>query len=202
MKILREENTATQELNTLGFQPTFNAIENQLHALSEALKEARYLVPLTKGGAPIVPALFDPCRSSVVAPGHLLFGLAQDVLRATLIHCFPSARKICDYLIRTNLTSHDLGKHIQVINASSATINSMVMSEMFAVLLVAPTSLESVLAIAKKDLDNYSSDTICEVKTSGGFSNKRRKGSVKLTPPRAHSSKNRRSSPARGSTIQ
>jgi hypothetical protein len=37
MKILREDNTATQELNTLEFQPTFDVIENPLHALSEAL---------------------------------------------------------------------------------------------------------------------------------------------------------------------
>jgi hypothetical protein len=100
------------------------------------------------------------------------------------------------------LTSHDLGKHRQVFNASSASINSMGMSEMFAVLLVATTSLESALEIAKKDMDSYSSDTICEAKTSGGLSNKRKKGSVKSTTPRAHSYKNRRSSPARGSTIQ
>jgi hypothetical protein len=39
MKILREENTATQELNALEFQPTFDVIENPLHALSEALKK-------------------------------------------------------------------------------------------------------------------------------------------------------------------
>jgi hypothetical protein len=32
MKILREENAATQELNTLEFQPTFDVIENPLHA--------------------------------------------------------------------------------------------------------------------------------------------------------------------------
>jgi hypothetical protein len=73
MKILREDNTATQELNTLEFQPTFDVIENLLHALREALKEARYLVPLTNGGASVVPALFDPYRPSVFAPDHLLF---------------------------------------------------------------------------------------------------------------------------------
>jgi hypothetical protein len=45
MKIMPEENTAIQELNTLGFQLTFDLIDNLLHALSEVLKEARYLVP-------------------------------------------------------------------------------------------------------------------------------------------------------------
>jgi hypothetical protein len=161
-----------------------------------------YLVPLTNGGAPVVPALFDPYRSSVVATDHLLFGLAQEILRATLNHCFPSARKICDFLIRTTLTSNHLGKHRQVIDMSSATINYMGMSEMFAVLLVAPTSLESALAIAKKDLESYSSDTICETKTSGRLSKKRKKCYVKSTPPSNHLSKNIRSYPARGSTIQ
>jgi hypothetical protein len=128
MKILREDNFAIQELNTLGFQPTFDVIENPLHALSKALNYSSYFVPLTNGGAPVVPALFDPYRSSVVAPDHLLFGLAQDVLRATLNHFYPLARKVCDYLIMTNLSSNALGKHIQVINASSASINSMGMS--------------------------------------------------------------------------
>jgi hypothetical protein len=73
MKILREENTAIQELNTLRFQLTSDLIENPLHASSEALKEARYLMPLMNDGAPVVPALFDPYRSSVFAPDHLLF---------------------------------------------------------------------------------------------------------------------------------
>jgi hypothetical protein len=100
------------------------------------------------------------------------------------------------------LSSHDLGKHRQVINASSSTINSMGMSEIFAVLLVAPKSLESALEIAKNDMNSYSSDTICEAKTPGILSKKRRKGSVKSTPPRAHFSKNRRSFPAGGSTFQ
>jgi hypothetical protein len=77
----------------------------------------------------------------------------------------------------------------------------MGMSEMFAVLLVAPTSLEIALGIAKKELDSYYGDTICEAKTSWRSSKKRRKGSVKSTPPSAHSYKNRRSPPARGSTI-
>jgi hypothetical protein len=77
MKILCEENTAIQELNTSGFQSTFDVIENPLHALSEALKDARYLVPLTNGGDPIVPALFDPYRSSVVASDNLQFGFVD-----------------------------------------------------------------------------------------------------------------------------
>jgi hypothetical protein len=77
MKILCEENTAIQELNTSGFQSTFDVIENPLHALSEALKDARYLVLLTNGGDPIVPALFDPFRSSVVASDNLLFGFVD-----------------------------------------------------------------------------------------------------------------------------
>ena len=173
MQILREENTANQELNTLGFQTTFDVIDNPLHGLSKALKAARYLVPLTNCGAPVVPGIFDPYRSSVVAPDHLLFGLSQDVLRATLSHCSPTARRICDLLITTTLSSNNLGKHRQVINASSASINSMGMSEMFAVLLVAPTCLESELAITRKDLDRYSSDTNCEIKTTERLSKKR-----------------------------
>jgi hypothetical protein len=92
------------------------------------------------------------------------------------------------------LSSHDLGKHRQVVTASSASIISMGMSEMFAVLLVAPSSLEIALAIAKNDLDSYSSDTICEAKTTGRFPNKRRTGSVKNTKP----SDDRRRSPSTG----
>ena len=68
MKILRVENSAIQELNTLGFKATFDLIDNPLHALSEAPKESSYLLPLTNSGVPVVPALFDPYISSVIAP--------------------------------------------------------------------------------------------------------------------------------------
>jgi hypothetical protein len=52
----------------------------------------------------VVPALFDPYRFSLVAPDHLFFGLAQDVLRGTIAICSPQALNIADVLIRRTLS--------------------------------------------------------------------------------------------------
>jgi hypothetical protein len=89
----------------------------------------------------VVPALFDPYRSSLVAPDHLLFGLAQDVLRGTIAFCCPQAQNIADVLMRRTLSCNFLGNQMQIMSPASASINAMGMSDLFAVLLNAPICL-------------------------------------------------------------
>jgi hypothetical protein len=76
----------SQDLSLLGFKPDFDEKNYPLHALSVALRAARDNIPITSCGLPVVLGLFDPYRSAIVAPDHLLFGMAQDVLRAMLKH--------------------------------------------------------------------------------------------------------------------
>jgi hypothetical protein len=93
----------------------------------------------------VVAALLDPYRSSLVAPDHLLFGLAQDVLRGTIALCSPQARNIADVLMRKTLSCNFLGKQMQIIDPASASINAMGMSDLFAILRIAPICFENAL---------------------------------------------------------
>jgi hypothetical protein len=92
-----------------------------------------------------VPALFDPYRSSLVAPDHHLFGLAQDVLRATSALCSPRARYIAKVLMRRTPSCYFLGKQKQIISPASASINAMGMSDLFAVLPIATNCFGNAL---------------------------------------------------------
>jgi hypothetical protein len=102
MHNVRAKHPNTQDLAALGFKQTFNIADFPLHKLSSALSSARGQVPVTYQNEPVVPAVFDPYRSSLVAPDHLLFGLAQDALRGTIAMCTPQARNIADVLMRSN----------------------------------------------------------------------------------------------------
>jgi hypothetical protein len=142
----------------------------------------------------VVPALFDPYRSSLVAPDYLLFGLAQDVLRGNIALCSPQARNIADVLMRRTLSCNFIGKQMQRINPASASINAMVMSNIFAVLLIVPICFQNALhldGLIREENDNRTDITVELEKNSG----KRSRGSrTQYTlPPSA--SKSRRTSP-------
>jgi hypothetical protein len=118
----------------------------------------------------VVPALFDPYRSSLVAPENILFGLAQDVLRETIALCSPRARYIADLLMRRTLSCNFLGKQMQIINLASASINAMGMSDVFAVLCIAPICFENALHLdgsIREDYDNHTDINVELEKSSG-----------------------------------
>mgnify|MGYP003438799006 FL=1 len=195
MHNVRAEYPDTHDLLALGFKKTFNIADFPLHTLSSALSSARGQVPFTDQNEPVVPALFDPYRSSMVAPDHLLFGLAQDVLRGTIALCSPQARNIADVLMRRTLGCNFLGKQMQIINPASASINAMGMSDLFAVLLIAPICFENALhldRLIREENDNRTDITVELAKNSG----KRIRGSrTQYTLPPSASNTSRASSP-------
>jgi hypothetical protein len=76
-------------LQTLGLKSPVDESHCPLHALSDALSKVRIQGPLTDCGVPVVPSVFDPYRSCMVTPDHLLFGLSQVVINATIALCIP-----------------------------------------------------------------------------------------------------------------
>ena len=130
---------------SLGLKPEFKLGEYPLHSLARSLKSAQKDIPHTEGGVSVVPGLFEAYRSSLVAPDHLRFGLAQDVLRAMLVQCTPQARKYAGPLILGALRSSRLGRQREIFNVSAACLHQMGMSDVFAVLLVAPVCFENAI---------------------------------------------------------
>jgi len=132
----------TDQLRVLGLKPTTETNDLPLHELSVALDAARKDVPLTASGHPVVPALFDPYQSSMVAPDHLLCGMAQDVLNAVLLVCSPAVRRHAEVLILDALRAYNMLRQNRVFSHSPPALLTMGMSERFAVLLVAPIAFE------------------------------------------------------------
>jgi hypothetical protein len=202
MHNVRAENSNTHDLAALGFKKAFNIADYPLHALSSALSEARGQVPVTDQNEPVVPAVFDPYRSSLVAPDHLLFGLTQDVLRSTIALCSPQARNIADVLMRSTLSCNGLTKQRQIINPASASINAMGMSDLFAVLLIAPICFENALHFdgLTREGSAHSAGSTVELEMNSG---KRRKVSraQNVLPP-ARSRTGRPSSPGSNASLR
>jgi hypothetical protein len=145
VKSVRHSECPSSTLQLLGLKQFMDESHCPLHALSNALDDCRSKVPLTDSGVPVVPAVFDPYRSSMVAPDHLLVGLARDVINATLCMCSPRIRRNAESLMRDALRDHNLGMQSELISIQKAVLHTMNLSEVYAVLLVAPYCFRSSL---------------------------------------------------------
>jgi hypothetical protein len=135
----------------LGLRHPVDESQCPLHVLCGALSKVRSQVPRTDCGVPVVPSVFDPYRSCMVAPDHLLFGLAQDVINATITLCSPRVRATAEGLMRDALCLQNLGRQKQLFRKTSLSLHSMTMSDVFAVLLVAPSSFHTALVLHDED---------------------------------------------------
>jgi hypothetical protein len=180
LSVQRRHNVRAEYPNTQGYLHSglniFNIADFPLHTLSSALSSARGQVTFTDQNEQVVPALFDPYRSSLVVHDHLLFGLVQDVLRGTIALCSPQARNIADVLMSRTLSYNFLGKQMQIINQKSASINAMGMSDLFAVLLIAPICFGNALHLDGliREEKEYRTDITVELEKNSG---KRSRGS-------------------------
>jgi hypothetical protein len=151
IKSVRSGLVSSGLLQTLGLKSSVDESHCPLHTLSDALSKVRSQVPLTDCGVPVVPAVFDPYRSCMVAPDHLFFGLAQDVINATIALCNPRVRVIAEGLMLDALCMQNLGRQKQLFSRTSQSLHSMNMSDLFAVLLVAPSSFNTALILNDED---------------------------------------------------
>jgi hypothetical protein len=108
-------------------------------------------MPRTNCGVPVVPSVFDPYRSCMVATDHLLFGLAQDVINATITLRSPRVRATAEGLMRDALCLQNLGRQKQLFSKTSLSLHSMTMSDVFTILLVAPSSYHTALVLHDED---------------------------------------------------
>ena len=117
MKAIRESKGTEKErnrlLNFLGMESPFFRMRCNilLRILNERLNDARssQQVPLTTFGHPVFEASFDPYRSALVAPDHLLSGNAINILKTCFLMISSREQRvqidarICDGLRRNSL---------------------------------------------------------------------------------------------------
>jgi hypothetical protein len=139
-----------REMRVLGLKQNTAELPLPLHRLSEALRLARDRVPLTEHGVPVVPALFDPYQSCFVAPDHLLSGLAIDAINAVIAAVSSDVRSVAESIIRDAIAqSCLLRSQNRIFGSSPPSLLSMTISDVFAVLLVAPQAFKSANAILR-----------------------------------------------------
>jgi hypothetical protein len=83
----------------------------------------------------------------MVAPDHLIFGLAQDVINETIAQCNPRVRVTTEGLMLDAFCMENLGRQKQLFRRTSLSLHSMKMYDLFAVLLVAPSSFNTALVL-------------------------------------------------------
>ena len=104
----------------------------------EELRKVRSDIPLNQNGDPVVPGLFDPHRSNIIAPDHLLSGVSKDILNL----CFASLpsgeyRDRMSALICNALVENGLPRQRSVYSVSKNSLHNMRLSDVFCVLTMA-----------------------------------------------------------------
>ena len=131
-------------------QESLNALP--LHVLSDKLEAARSLDLKTREGVPVTHASFDPYQSCAVAPSHVLYGLAQNILHTTIRICTPNERKHADQLMFDVLSHSGLISEHNIIQLDTLKLHNMTISNTFSVFLVAPWAFNVAM---KLDLPYY-----------------------------------------------
>ena len=133
------ENASEEELRNIGLRPMSEEEVRllPLHRLSFELEKVRHLVPHTNEGKPVVPCFFDPYLSCVVAPDHLLFGIGEDIAKATLRLLKPEERMEVNALSLQALNEVGFAQEGSYLN-SAGELNSMSFSSFFVLMLVFP----------------------------------------------------------------
>ena len=151
---LRKAGLSAHDANFLGMvhSERTRARNSPLIQLSKEILKKQGDIPLSTAGRKVVPGLFDPFRCNIVAPDHLLTGLAKNVLN-TLFQCMPSneMRAHADIYICCALKENGLLTQSTVYNYNSKSLHSMTLSEMYCVLLVASSTLRDVITTFSPD---------------------------------------------------
>ncbi|PXF42873.1 hypothetical protein BWQ96_07381 [Gracilariopsis chorda] len=137
---LRNSGIDDDHSNRLGMRSneSFSDSSAPLVAFQRELERKRDEISNSMGGLPVVSGLFDSYRSNVLAPDHLLTGLAKNVLEA----CFAAlgsrdARLKADVSLCSALRDNGLIRQTSVYNVKEKKLHSMTLSGTYCLLLVA-----------------------------------------------------------------
>ncbi len=128
-----------------------------LSYFTKRLAETSNNIPLTHQDVPVVSGFFDSYRSNVVAPDHLLSGLAKNILNVC-IRCLPndSSRAKFDNLVCSYLSLNGLPKERSIYNLKRKQLHTMSMSSVLSILLLASYIFPIFQKIDSVDTNNWS----------------------------------------------
>jgi hypothetical protein len=146
---LRAAGVCADDLRSIRVRPSEpRQLYLPLHELSEALEGARSAVPLTDHGHPVVPALFDSYQRCLVAPDHLVAGVAAEVIGAALAVSNARQGRHAEVSILEVLQPSRLISQMRLFDCIRGTLLNMAFSELFSLLLIAPNTLKRAWALS------------------------------------------------------
>ena len=150
---LRTAKISDSDLRAMGFQESavYTSKVNALHGLSTDLSSIRMKIPRTEHDIPVVPGVFEPYRSCIIAPDHLFLGLSHDVINCFLKHASVRVRKRTHEIAKRLLRENQLFFQNELFNSEKMEVNSMSITGMYALLFVMPTASNTALFLEGGD---------------------------------------------------
>ena len=154
---LRESVLSTTQAIAIGMKGTIESTKKSpLFAKYASLQKAsKDKIPKTADGKPVLSPAFDPYRSSMVAPDHLLAGIAKNVL-TTCFMLLPkeSYQNLADKMICESLRSNQLVNQEKVFSRQQKGLFSTTLSGTFCILLVAVPVFREICYLIHKNSGN------------------------------------------------
>lgn len=122
-----------------------------LHRLAERLSVSILTPPKDSYGNSILCSVIDPFRSCVVATNHALFNHVKDILELTF-RLLPdkNCRKCGEAFVLQHLHDASLKRQNRVWSFNNGKLFKMTMSQVFALIQVAPFALRSALVYLRR----------------------------------------------------
>ena len=144
---LRHVEFSDRDANFLGMKPTSHVTDRScpLLALQTRLSSVQSDIPLNSEGMRVVPAMFDAYLSNLIAPDHLLTGLARNIIDLCFRFLTPVVRIKADIFICAALADNGLIRERSIYNGKKVQLHSTSLSPVYCVLLVSPPVLTNFL---------------------------------------------------------
>ena len=140
-ELIRSNSFSDEELVSMGLSKAADAEKKNspLVYFYNELKRAKisFSIPLTMDNEPVVDPMFDPYRSTFVAPDHLLAGIAIDVLTVAFkLMPTPRDRRESESLISQLLQLNGLPREAKIYNEGKSGMQTTTISRTFCILLL------------------------------------------------------------------
>lgn len=168
--LLRSDHVTDNDLRKIGLPSQESSDCFPLHQSATALDAARNNIPKNEHGIPVVPGRFDPYLSCVLAPDHLMQGLAKSMIKLCVRVLHIEYRKVLSVFTREALRSLKIFLPYTVIDDTTVELNVSTLSQTFPVLMVAQATLRMLCAFLEHDKSITLSAVSRKAQTEGDYS--------------------------------
>jgi len=159
--VIRDSNISSEESKSIGMKDaSTDTKKSPLFSLHSALNEAFRTTPrpFFSDGSILPYPHFDPYRSCLVAPDHLLSGIAKNVLNMAFVLLPREYQVLADIHICNALRTNGLVAQHRIFSPAACSMYSMSISGLFSTLSIAPEVFTDLCYTIRANTNSNSSD--------------------------------------------